>query len=62
LDAHLVYATARRLVWGIATMGNPLAERVAGADIVPLLIQVAAQTEGTHLLAGGLPTLLSEQS
>src|SRR5690348_6248561 len=42
-EAHLVLCDGTPLLWASRLLGNPLPERVAGADIVPLLIQVAAQ-------------------
>jgi N-acetylglucosaminyldiphosphoundecaprenol N-acetyl-beta-D-mannosaminyltransferase len=42
-DAHLVLCDGTPLVWASRLLGNPLLERVAGADLVPLLIRVAAQ-------------------
>jgi N-acetylglucosaminyldiphosphoundecaprenol N-acetyl-beta-D-mannosaminyltransferase len=44
-DAHLVLCDGTPLVWASRLLGNPLCERVAGADIVPLLIQLA-ETKG----------------
>ena len=43
LDASLVLCDGTPLVWASRLLGNPLPERVAGADIVPELIRVAAQ-------------------
>src|SRR6266581_1477931 len=40
-DAHLVLCDGTPLVWASRLLGNPLCERVAGADLVPLLIQLA---------------------
>src|SRR6478609_3796979 len=37
-DAHLVLCDGTPLVWASRLLGNPLLERVAGADLVPLLI------------------------
>src|ERR1051325_10970883 len=42
-DAHLVLCDGTPLVWASRLLGNPLIERVAGADLVPLLIRVAAE-------------------
>jgi N-acetylglucosaminyldiphosphoundecaprenol N-acetyl-beta-D-mannosaminyltransferase len=42
-EAHLVLCDGMPLVWASRLMGNPLAERVAGSDLVPLLIEVAAR-------------------
>ncbi len=43
LDAHLVLCDGTPLLWASRLLGHPLPERVAGADLVPLLIQVAAR-------------------
>ena len=40
-EAHLVLCDGTPLVWASRLLGNRLRERVAGADIVPLLIQLA---------------------
>lgn len=42
-DAHLVLCDGTPLVWASRILGNGLPERVAGADLVPLLIRVAAE-------------------
>jgi N-acetylglucosaminyldiphosphoundecaprenol N-acetyl-beta-D-mannosaminyltransferase len=42
-DAHLVLCDGTPLVWASKLLGNPLPERVAGSDLVPLLMQVAAE-------------------
>jgi len=42
LDAHLALCDGTPLVWASRLLGNPLPERVAGSDLVPELIQVAA--------------------
>lgn len=42
LDAPLVLCDGTPLVWASRLFGNPLPERVSGADIVPELIRVAA--------------------
>jgi N-acetylglucosaminyldiphosphoundecaprenol N-acetyl-beta-D-mannosaminyltransferase len=41
-DAHLVLCDGTPLVWASRLLGNPLPERVAGSDLVPRLIDVAA--------------------
>jgi N-acetylglucosaminyldiphosphoundecaprenol N-acetyl-beta-D-mannosaminyltransferase len=43
LDAPLVLCDGTPLVWASRLFGNPLPERVAGADIVPELIRIAAR-------------------
>ncbi|MBC8095368.1 MAG: WecB/TagA/CpsF family glycosyltransferase [Akkermansiaceae bacterium] len=42
LNAPLVLCDGTPLVWASRLFGNPLPERVAGADVVPELIRVAA--------------------
>ncbi len=42
-DAHLVLCDGTPLVWASRLLGNPLLERVAGADLVPLLLRAAAE-------------------
>src|SRR5215471_8655347 len=42
-EAHLVLCDGTPLVWISRLLGNALPERVAGADLVPLLISVAEQ-------------------
>ncbi len=48
LDAHLVLCDGTPLVWASRLLGNPLPERVAGADLVPELIRRSA-TKGHRL-------------
>jgi N-acetylglucosaminyldiphosphoundecaprenol N-acetyl-beta-D-mannosaminyltransferase len=43
LNAHLVLCDGTPLLWVSRLLGNPLPERVAGADLAPLLIRMAAQ-------------------
>ena len=43
LNAPLVLCDGTPLVWASRLFGNPLPERVAGADVVPELIRVAAR-------------------
>ena len=42
-DAHLVLCDGTPLVWASRLLGNPLPERVAGSDLVPLLLKVAEE-------------------
>ena len=44
-DAHLVLCDGTPLVWASRLLGNPLPERVAGADLVPLLMRVAEERD-----------------
>ena len=42
-DAHLVLCDGTPLVWASRWLGNPLPERVAGSDLVPLMLERAEQ-------------------
>jgi N-acetylglucosaminyldiphosphoundecaprenol N-acetyl-beta-D-mannosaminyltransferase len=55
IDAHLVLCDGTPLVWASRFLGNPLPERVAGADLVPLLIRVAAQKRYRIFFLGATP-------
>ena len=52
LDAHLVLCDGTPLVWASRLLGNPLPERVAGSDLVPLIIQIAAKKKTPHFFPG----------
>ncbi len=54
-DAHLVLCDGTPLVWASRLLGNSLPERVAGADLVPLLIEVAAQKGYRLFFLGASP-------
>src|SRR4051812_18732878 len=54
-DAHLVLCDGMPLVWASRLLGNPLPERVAGSDLVPLLIRIAAQKGYRLFFLGGTP-------
>ena len=54
-EAHLVLCDGTPLVWASKLLGNPLPERVAGADLVPLLIEVAARKGYRLFLLGASP-------
>jgi N-acetylglucosaminyldiphosphoundecaprenol N-acetyl-beta-D-mannosaminyltransferase len=54
-DAHLVLCDGTPLVWASRLFGNPLPERVAGADLVPLLIQRAVEQDYRVYFLGGSP-------
>lgn len=41
-EAHLVVCDGTPLVWASRWLGNPLPERVAGSDLVPLLLELAS--------------------
>ncbi len=53
LDAHLVLCDGMPLVWASRMLGNPLPERVAGADLVPRLVSLAAEKNFRIFLLGG---------
>src|SRR5579859_1402174 len=54
-DAHLVLCDGTPLVWASKLLGNPLLERVAGADLVPLLLRVAAEKSYRVFFLGASP-------
>src|SRR6266516_3401071 len=55
LEAHLVLCDGTPLVWASRLLGNPLPERVAGSDLVPLLIEVAAEKGFRLFFLGATP-------
>src|SRR5215213_4338831 len=54
-DAHLVLCDGTPLLWASRLLGNELPERVAGSDLVPLLLRVAAEKEFRVFLLGATP-------
>jgi len=54
-DAHLVLCDGTPLLWASKLLGNPLLERVAGADLVPLLLRAAAEKAYRVFLLGATP-------
>jgi N-acetylglucosaminyldiphosphoundecaprenol N-acetyl-beta-D-mannosaminyltransferase len=52
LAADLVLCDGTPLVWASRWLGNPLPERVAGADVTPLLIEAAARNGHRLFLLG----------
>ncbi len=54
-DAHLVLCDGTPLLWVSRLLGNALAERVAGSDLVPLLIQMAAEKGYRVFFLGATP-------
>jgi N-acetylglucosaminyldiphosphoundecaprenol N-acetyl-beta-D-mannosaminyltransferase len=54
-DAHMVLCDGMPLVWASRLLGNRLPERVAGSDLVPLLIRVAAEQKYRIFFLGGSP-------
>lgn len=55
LDADLVLCDGTPLVWASRLLGNPLPERVAGSDLVPLLIRIAEKKKYRVFFLGGSP-------
>jgi exopolysaccharide biosynthesis WecB/TagA/CpsF family protein/anti-anti-sigma factor len=58
-DAHLVLCDGTPLLWASEWLGNRLPERVAGADIVPLLIERAAERGYRLFFLGAAPESLA---
>src|SRR5258705_181819 len=52
-DAHLVLCDGTPLIWASRLFGSPLPERVAGADLVPLLIRRAVEQDYRVFFLGG---------
>ncbi len=57
-DAHLVLCDGTPLVWASRLLGNRLPERVAGSDLVPLLLRLAAEKGYRPFLLGASPDSL----
>ncbi|HEY6168921.1 MAG TPA: WecB/TagA/CpsF family glycosyltransferase [Verrucomicrobiae bacterium] len=53
LESDLVLCDGTPLVWVSRLLGNPLPERVAGSDLVPLLIERAAREHHRLFFLGG---------
>jgi len=58
-DAHMVLCDGTPLLWMSRLLGNPLPERVAGADVVPRLIQIAAEKSYRLFFLGATPDSVS---
>jgi len=54
-DAHLVVCDGAPLMWASRWLGNALPERVSGADLVPLLLRLAADRNHRVYFLGGQP-------
>ncbi len=54
-DAHLVLCDGTPVMWASRLLGNRLPERVAGADLVPVLLKVAAEKQYRVFLLGATP-------
>ena len=60
LDAHLVLCDGTPLVWASRFLGNALPERVAGADLAPSLMRVAAEKQYRVFFLGATPESAQE--
>jgi N-acetylglucosaminyldiphosphoundecaprenol N-acetyl-beta-D-mannosaminyltransferase len=54
-DAHVVLCDGTPLLWASRLLGNRLPERVAGSDLVPELLKVAAEKKYRVFLLGATP-------
>jgi N-acetylglucosaminyldiphosphoundecaprenol N-acetyl-beta-D-mannosaminyltransferase len=59
-NAHLVLCDGTPLLWASRLLGNRLAERVAGADLVPVLLEVAAKKQYRVFFLGATPDSAAE--
>lgn len=55
VESHLVLCDGTPLLWASRFLGNPLPERVAGSDLVPLLLEAAAEEKYRVFLLGATP-------
>jgi len=60
IEADLVLCDGTPLVWAARWLGNPLPERAAGSDVVPLLIRAAAEKGHRIFLLGAGPCVAAE--
>ena len=60
LDADVVICDGTPLVWASRLLGNPLPERVAGADLVPRLVHMAADKGYRLFILGATPESASK--
>jgi N-acetylglucosaminyldiphosphoundecaprenol N-acetyl-beta-D-mannosaminyltransferase len=60
LDAHLVLCDGTPLVWASQWLGNSVPERVAGSDLVPVLIRAAAEKGYRIFFLGGQPDVTAQ--
>jgi N-acetylglucosaminyldiphosphoundecaprenol N-acetyl-beta-D-mannosaminyltransferase len=56
-DAHLVLCDGTPLLWASRILGNELPERVAGSDVVPLLLKEAAEKGYRVYFLGAEPAI-----
>jgi len=60
VDADLVLCDGKPIVWASRWLGESLPGRVAGSDLIPRLIQLAADRGWRIFLLGGAPAVTSE--
>ena len=60
VEADLVLCDGTPLVWASKWLGHALPERVAGADLVPLLIEQAVQRQHRIFFLGGKPEVAAK--
>ncbi|HZP60782.1 MAG TPA: WecB/TagA/CpsF family glycosyltransferase, partial [Opitutaceae bacterium] len=60
LEADLVLCDGTPLLWASRWLGNPLPERAAGSDVVPLLFRAAAEKGHRIFLLGAGPNVAAE--
>ena len=60
-DAHLVLSDGTPLLWASRWLGNPLAERVSGSDLVPLLLEAASEN-GYRIFILGAAEAINEKA
>lgn len=60
LEADLVLCDGTPLVWASRLLGNALPDRVAGADLVPLLIETSAEKQYRLFFLGAAPESSSQ--
>jgi len=60
IEADLTLCDGTPLLWASRWLGNPLPERVAGADLVPRLIEVAALKQYRLFFLGGKPEVTAQ--
>ncbi|MFL6544337.1 MAG: WecB/TagA/CpsF family glycosyltransferase [Candidatus Udaeobacter sp.] len=60
IEADLALCDGTPLLWASRWLGNPLPERVAGADLVPRLIEIAALKEYRLFFLGGKPEVTAQ--
>ncbi|HEY6226057.1 MAG TPA: WecB/TagA/CpsF family glycosyltransferase, partial [Verrucomicrobiae bacterium] len=59
-DAHLVLCDGTPLLWASRLLGNRLPERVAGSDVVPLLLKEAAEKGYRVYFLGAAPEVCAQ--